>query len=272
MTKMRDMPRTSSARKDSASSLDDLSSRGPSPSGTTLKVSSDLRPGGPEVTPVRHENVSPGEHGLVRHRKSSHWELCGDNQAISLGSLGAGTHRSEGSAISHGPAVGIPSLQGGEDVKTYMDLALRSAPHLGTPTLDFAHAALGLVDEAYELALATSEQNTLEELGDLLWFIALAGHALEADPFSFEAGFHDVERASGTIGTMVAWLGEHAARVAGAAKTWLVDGQAPTAEITCRLARMVDLVRTIGERHGWTLEHIQEANIAKLTVTASLEG
>ncbi len=72
--------------------------------------SMNLRSGGPKVTPVRDENVSPGEHlpaprlpaatraaqagGLVRHRKSSRVELSGDNQAFSLGGLGAGTHRS----------------------------------------------------------------------------------------------------------------------------------------------------------------------------------
>ncbi len=73
--------------------------------------SMNLRSGGPKVTPVRDENVSPGEHlpaatraaqagasrqagGLVRHRKSSRVELSGDNQAIFLGGLRAGTHRS----------------------------------------------------------------------------------------------------------------------------------------------------------------------------------
>jgi hypothetical protein len=94
MTRRRDMPRTFSGGKDSAAPSGAPVPAAPFWGVLFLLVSSDLRPGGPKVTPVRYENVSPGEHGLVRRRKSSHAELSGDNQAISLGSLGAGTHRS----------------------------------------------------------------------------------------------------------------------------------------------------------------------------------
>lgn len=146
----------------------------------------------------------------------------------------------------------------------YMSLALRSAKDLGASNEDFAHAALGLVDEAYELKLATSEENALEELGDLVWFIALAGRALDCNPFYLEAGLHSGSRDSGTLGTMVEFLGEHAAYIAGPAKKWLVSGKRPDDTIAHRLARMVYLVRAVAEMYGWTLEHVQEANIRKL--------
>jgi len=147
---------------------------------------------------------------------------------------------------------------------TYTQFAMRTLKPLGSDALDFAHAALGLVDEAYELALSTSEENALEEIGDLCWFLALAGKSLGVAPFDAERGMHYDQRASGTIGTMVEWLGEHAALIAGDAKKWLVYGKRPGESIEHRMARMVDLIRSIGEQHGWTLEEIQEANIRKL--------
>lgn len=146
----------------------------------------------------------------------------------------------------------------------YINLAMRTAKDLGAPNLDFAHAALGMVDEAYELYLATSEENALEELGDLCWFIALAGRALDVHPFHLEAGLHSASKDNGTLGAMVEFLGEHAAYIAGPAKKWLVAGKHPGEGIANRLARMVYLVRSIAEMYGWTLEHVQEANIRKL--------
>ena len=146
----------------------------------------------------------------------------------------------------------------------YTTLAMRTMKPMGSDALDFAHAALGMVDESYELILSTSEENTLEELGDLLWFVALAGQATMCHPFPAEQGLHDDDRGDGTILTMVEWLHEHASLLAGRAKKWMVSGKRPGDDVEFRLARMVSLVRSIGEQYGWTLEHIQDANIRKL--------
>jgi hypothetical protein len=40
------------------------------------------------------------------------------------------------------------------------------------------HAALGIATEYLELVLSFERHNTEEELGDLLWFLILAGHSL----------------------------------------------------------------------------------------------
>ena len=69
----------------------------------------------------------------------------------------------------------------------YMSLALRTAKH--QDDLDMLiHAALGLSGEAGEFADAVKRyvvyenplrhENAVEELGDLLWYVALAAHAL----------------------------------------------------------------------------------------------
>lgn len=146
----------------------------------------------------------------------------------------------------------------------YIDLAIRTAKMMDTPAQDFAHAALGLVDESYELATSQSDENTLEELGDLCWFVALASHTLHIDAFSQWAGMHEEDRSHEDMVVMVPHLGEHAAIIAGAAKKWMVSGKQPSDTDTYRLARMVDLIASIGEQNGWTLAYIQDANIRKL--------
>lgn len=54
---------------------------------------------------------------------------------------------------------------------------------------DLLHATLGMCDEHFEYTSARSWLNAVEELGDLCWFIALAAHALDCDPFADSDGF-----------------------------------------------------------------------------------
>lgn len=72
-------------------------------------------------------------------------------------------------------------------ITNYINLAMRTNSTVaGTNpevTPDLLHAALGLCDEYFEYDSATSWLNAIEELGDLCWFTALAGHALDHDPF-----------------------------------------------------------------------------------------
>lgn len=46
---------------------------------------------------------------------------------------------------------------------------------------DLLHAALGLSTEYLELVAYTSEENLKEELGDFLWYLMLAAHAIKYD-------------------------------------------------------------------------------------------
>lgn len=69
----------------------------------------------------------------------------------------------------------------------YMSLALRTAKHQDDRDM-LIHAALGLSGEAGEFSDAVKRcvvydnalrhENAVEELGDLLWYVALAAHAL----------------------------------------------------------------------------------------------
>lgn len=71
----------------------------------------------------------------------------------------------------------------------YMALAMRSAKHMGSVRENLIHAALGLASDSGEFVDAVKkcciynkpldEENCLEELGDILWFVCLAAQTLD---------------------------------------------------------------------------------------------
>lgn len=147
----------------------------------------------------------------------------------------------------------------------YIAAAMRTAAPLDSNAADFAHAALGLVDEAHELDHATDNENLLEELGDLLWFSALACTATNhyeafkapADPLDDlpEGGACENARRIAT----------EAAVIAGIAKKWWVYGKTPDlAEVQPALTEIVRSVEAIALAHDWPLSVVKAANIQKL--------
>lgn len=79
---------------------------------------------------------------------------------------------------------------------TYQQLAMRTAKPM-EPADDLMHAAFGLAGEAGEFADCIKKHlvygqpldnvNAAEELGDLLWYVALGCHALGLDMASIAA-------------------------------------------------------------------------------------
>lgn len=90
-----------------------------------------------------------------------------------------------------------------EELDQYVKDAVRTAapaPY-GQPDMNLVHSALGLVTEVEELADSADPENTIEELGDIMWYVALAlnaapGQLVEStEPMSyaqlsFEAGIN----------------------------------------------------------------------------------
>ena len=76
-----------------------------------------------------------------------------------------------------------------KEFNTYQQLANRTAKPMYTTADDLLHAALGVTGEAGEFADCIKKhwahgqelntENAIEELGDLLWYIALACTALD---------------------------------------------------------------------------------------------
>lgn len=149
----------------------------------------------------------------------------------------------------------------------YIEQALRTNSNTvgthGVP-VDLIHAALGLADESNEITLACNAQdleNLIEELGDFCWFVALAGHALNHDPFSARS---DSPLESHTappllVGTFIGLV----------KKSYAYGKPLPVTELTILLDRMVVSVRAMvavmGELSpGLAFEQILAKNIAKL--------
>lgn len=75
------------------------------------------------------------------------------------------------------------------DLSTYTEFVLsKAAPprtELTEKNAQLAHVALGLSTEMLELSLSTSAHNTLEEMGDLLWYIVLGRATLNIPELLF---------------------------------------------------------------------------------------
>lgn len=124
---------------------------------------------------------------------------------------------------------------------------------------DLLHATLGLCDEHFEYQMSQSWLNAGEELGDLCWFIALAAHSLDCDPFTNAAGF--------LVFNPDAPMLQHAlAEFVGAVKKSYAYG-APLHEHRLRwlLGAMIARINTICEsKLKRTLDELLAGNIAKL--------
>lgn len=65
-------------------------------------------------------------------------------------------------------------------MKDYVQLALRTeSTQWHEPNHRLLHAAMGLVTETAEFAASTDDKNYVEEMGDILWYVAIACDVLE---------------------------------------------------------------------------------------------
>lgn len=158
----------------------------------------------------------------------------------------------------------------------YMSLAMRTlAPanqlHENVST-DLLHASLGLTSEVVELRKGLVEyyrtgevqKNTLEELGDLLWFCALGFHVIESvEPFEhIEAISQNAE--PDFIRVMVDDLIEASGDLADALKRGVYGVKPDPGVVEGHLGSIALRTVLIGRVMGWSMQDIQTANIAKL--------
>jgi len=65
--------------------------------------------------------------------------------------------------------------------KEYVQLAVRTKTDWSNRDEDLVHSALGINSELIELTNATDGVNRFEEIGDILWYLALASNAMTID-------------------------------------------------------------------------------------------
>lgn len=74
-------------------------------------------------------------------------------------------------------------------IEDYEEAAMRTAKEMGSFEMNLIHAAMGLSSDAGEFVdcikkfaiygKELDKENAIEELGDVLWFVVLAGHTLD---------------------------------------------------------------------------------------------
>lgn len=142
----------------------------------------------------------------------------------------------------------------------YIDLALRTNSTVTGQnpevTPDLLHATLGMADELFEYNMSKSWLNAVEELGDLCWFVALAGHAINHDPFN--ATTPDMDKAP-TLAVAVASF------VSSVKKSYAYGKELDTLSLRYLLDVMVARVELISlNKVKRDLSEVLNANIAKL--------
>lgn len=141
-------------------------------------------------------------------------------------------------------------------MQNYVEKALRTAAGKIHPVnMQILHAAIGMVTEAAELDSAPDRGNYLEELGDIMWYVAIGCNELgvsldEAEEMS-NGEFHPVVVAADFIDLL---------------KKQIFYGKvANPVDQTVLLGNMIVSVRSNAEATEVTLDWVLEQNIAKLT-------
>lgn len=158
----------------------------------------------------------------------------------------------------------------------YMNLAMRTlAPanqlHENVSTY-LLHASIGLTSEVVELRnglvgfyrSGTGEKNIREELGDLLWFCALGFHAIESN-----VPFERLESISQNAGpkfksVLLDALFDASSDLADALKRGVYGTKPDLGVVEGHLSSIALSTLLFGRAWGWSLQDIQDSNIAKL--------
>ena len=133
----------------------------------------------------------------------------------------------------------------------YVKLAMRTC----APGDNLLHSALGMVTEIAELAGAPDEANAHEEMGDVMWYVAVGcdhfgvtlKEAIEAAPESDRDG--------------LSIMGDYVNHV----KRQVFYGKpVPSSQMVALLGEMAVGIQEAAEDFGFDFEEILEENIAKL--------
>jgi len=150
-------------------------------------------------------------------------------------------------------------------MKDYIEQATQTEslnPTFAHPRL--LHAAMGLSTEVAELLLAEDDDdiNVREELGDILWYTAVVGSVFEVSYPELRSLANPWVVQQDPLKSLIRGASEvldHMKKVCfyGIAE---VDGVL----LGQQVANIILAVSILAEDEGWTLEEVQEINIAKL--------
>lgn len=161
----------------------------------------------------------------------------------------------------------------------YQALALRTEKPLPTPHARMVHALLGLITETgeictevkrmaiYEKPLDDARRNHIaEEIGDVMWYLAIAGDAIGSSVFSFPVNLEVPEDLcfSHISLAMSSDIGGLVDAVMFAEDGCDSDSVSNPAEVRERLTMVYANLGTLAAMIGVSIEQIAGENIAKL--------
>lgn len=118
------------------------------------------------------------------------------------------------------------------------------------------HGALGLSDEAAELAVANDRVNLVEELGDLMWFTAVIADEIKFVPDYRSVGFGGVVALHHAVGTISSKVKAHV----------FYGRKLDDVAIAGSLQTIVDFVGFVSGFSGVDIRQVTKGNIQKLQV------
>lgn len=145
-------------------------------------------------------------------------------------------------------------------MNNYIALAMRTNSSVtgqnADVTPDLLHATLGMADELFEYNMSQSWLNAVEELGDLCWFIALAGKTLDFNPFACPAP--DLQAAPTLADAVASFVGS-------VKKSYAYGKPLDRLSLTYLLDVMVARIDLIAQNKSKrSIDELLAANIAKL--------
>lgn len=165
----------------------------------------------------------------------------------------------------------------------YVPLAVRTEKPL--PTLGrMEHSCLGLITEIGEVVTeikrihvykkpldAERKKNILEEVGDVMWYVAIMFAAIKVDMQAVNNAprFDQFVNEPNALSGMALMLGEHCGRVCSLVSACCIEPENVEMAIPLLLASLVMIVngmRVLAEMCGSTLELEMDNNIAKLRI------
>lgn len=160
------------------------------------------------------------------------------------------------------------------DFDTYQSEANRTAKWLGSTSQDVMHASLGLCTELGELTIPTlgdypiSEDGCKEEVGDILWYIALAATTLDSRLSSIAGNAFMFSKESATPEKALLHLARAVGEFATDAKRMVIYDKAFDCEqrdnMLFGLAEMLLYLDQFLAHRRFGFECAMEANIEKL--------